>query len=204
MLAAGNVGVRELVNQNDRWMAGDDGIHIHLFKHGAFVFDAAARYGFQLGNEFFHTLSAVRFNEADDHIFDAVVASDSFAHHAVGFPHAWRIAEEKFEDTLRFFRGISLLQPIFRFFRHWASYTIQVLAAGLEYCSVFTASYLLPAWCCGAGYFRRHYVFLPRRAARQSNHRRAYFCGGDFSSFDILGLHGFRIYVPGRDAGIQL
>src|SRR6202035_2175445 len=96
-------------NQNTGRTAGDDGVHIHLIEHGAFVFDAATGHGFQLRHQVFNAFAAMSIDEPDHYIFTAIVAADSFAQHAVGFSHAGRIAEEKFEDALGFFRSASFL-----------------------------------------------------------------------------------------------
>ncbi len=44
VLAAGNVGVRQLVDQHHFRMARQDGVHIHLLEHRALVFDFLARH----------------------------------------------------------------------------------------------------------------------------------------------------------------
>jgi hypothetical protein len=48
MLAAGNIGVSEFVHQDYFGFPRQNGIHIHFFKDGSFVFDFLARDGFDL------------------------------------------------------------------------------------------------------------------------------------------------------------
>ena len=52
------------------------------------------------------------FDHADDDVFAALVATDGFAEHVVGFAYAGCVAEEEFEGAACFFRGDSF-EPLF-------------------------------------------------------------------------------------------
>ena len=121
VLAAGDVGVSKFVDEDDGGTAGDDGVDVHLFEEGAFVFDFAEWDLFELRGELDEAFAAVGFEEADDHVFAASVATNAFAEHAEGFADAGSIAEKKFEDAFGFFGGSGLLEPVFGFLRHGGS-----------------------------------------------------------------------------------
>jgi hypothetical protein len=95
-------------------MARKNGIHVHLLKNRAFVFDFAARNGFQLRREFLNAFAAMGFNDADNYILTAIVATDGLTEHAVGFADTRGIAEEKFEHSLLAVGRRSDFKPIFR------------------------------------------------------------------------------------------
>ena len=118
MLAAGNVGVRQLVHQRDRRAARDDGVHVHFLEHRALVFDFLARDGIELRHEFGDAFAAVGFHDADDDVFAATVAADRLAEHAVGLADARRVAEKQLQHAFRFFRRRGDRQPLFRGLRH--------------------------------------------------------------------------------------
>ena len=112
MLAAGNIGVGQFVDQDDVRLPGDDGVDIHFFEDGSFVFDDFARDGFDLRGKFFDSLAAVGFHDADDDVFAATPAAQRFAEHAVRFAHARGVAEKKLEYATRFLRRRSDFQPV--------------------------------------------------------------------------------------------
>src|SRR5258706_10647225 len=103
MFASGNICMSELVNQNDGRFASKNCVQIHLFECGAFIFDFAARDGFELRGKLFNALAAMRFDNADDDVFAASVAPNRLAEHAVRFPDAWSITKKQFETALGFF-----------------------------------------------------------------------------------------------------
>src|SRR5256885_12934194 len=102
MFASGNICMSELINQNDGGLASKNCIQIHLFECSAFVFDFAARDGFELCGKLFDALAAMRFDDADDDVFAASVAPNRFAEHAVRFPNARSITKKQFEAALGF------------------------------------------------------------------------------------------------------
>src|SRR5947209_15836610 len=98
-------------------MPGQDGIHIHLLKDGPFVFELARGDGPKLGAQFGNAFASVGLNQADDHVFTALVAAQGLAKHVPGLAHARGIAEKQLEDAgLLFGRG--LLQPLLGCFWH--------------------------------------------------------------------------------------
>ena len=68
MFAAGNVGVREFIDQHDLGAARQDRVHIHFFENGALVFDFLAGHRFHLFGKFFDTLTSVCFDKSDDYV----------------------------------------------------------------------------------------------------------------------------------------
>src|SRR5262249_34406437 len=85
VLAAINVGVRQLIDEHHLRIASDDGIKIHLFEDCAFIFELATWYRFQLGQEFCGSFTSVRFNYTDHDILTALAAADGLAEHVVRF-----------------------------------------------------------------------------------------------------------------------
>ncbi len=69
VLAPLDVGVGQLVDHDDGGFAGKDGVDVHLFKHGAFVFDSSRRNAVEFGDEFRSSFTAVTFNDTDHYIF---------------------------------------------------------------------------------------------------------------------------------------
>ena len=93
VLAAGNVGVGQLVNDCDLWMTREDRVDVHLFQFNAAVGNDAQRNNFQVADLVCGFLTAVRLNEAD-HDVDALFALEmGIAEHVVGFADAGSGAE---------------------------------------------------------------------------------------------------------------
>ena len=110
--AAVDVGVGQLVNQDDGGPAGKDGIDIHLLEDGALVLELAAGDAFQLAGELGDAFATVGFNDAGNDVLAATGATLGLAQHAVGFAHAGGVAEKDLEDADSFFFG-GLFQPLF-------------------------------------------------------------------------------------------
>jgi hypothetical protein len=91
VLAAGDVGVGEFVDQDDCRTARQNCVDIHLLEHGTLVFDLPARHLFHLRDQFFDALASMRFHHADDHVFAAAPPAQRLAQHAEGFTNAWRV-----------------------------------------------------------------------------------------------------------------
>ena len=60
--------MRQLIDQADFGLPGDDRIHVHLLQHDVAIFDLPARNGFEIPNLRFSVGPAVSLDEADDHI----------------------------------------------------------------------------------------------------------------------------------------
>jgi len=114
--AAGDVGVGELINEDDAGAAGEDGVNIHLFERSALVIDFLAGNGFELRGEFLDALAAMSFNDADNDVFSAAFAPEGLAQHAVGFADAWSVPKEEFENPPRVGRGRDEFEPLFGLF----------------------------------------------------------------------------------------
>src|SRR5580658_6470169 len=74
MLAAGNIGVGQFIDEDDLRLARKNGIHIHFFEDGSLVLHFSARNGFHLGRQLFDAFAAVGFDDANDHVFAAAAA----------------------------------------------------------------------------------------------------------------------------------
>jgi len=111
VLAAFHVGVRQFVDKHHLRAADDNGIDIHLVKDGAFVFELAPGDGLKLGGQFGNAFASVGLDQADDHVFTALVAAQGLAEHVVRFTDAGGVAEEELEDAGLLLRR-RLLQPL--------------------------------------------------------------------------------------------
>jgi len=107
------LGVGELVDEDDLGHAGEDGVDIHLGEEGALVVDLAARDLFEAGGELGGAGAAMGFDKADDDVFAAATAADAFAEHAEGLADAGGVAEEDLE-TATLLLGVAGVQPVFR------------------------------------------------------------------------------------------
>jgi hypothetical protein len=109
--------VGEFVHENNLGMASENGVDVHFLEYRAFVFDLFSRNGFDRSDKLFDAFAAVGFNDADDHVFAAVLPADSFAQHAKGFADAGSVTEKKLENAAGLLRRGSDFQPLFRFLR---------------------------------------------------------------------------------------
>ena len=94
VLAAGNVGVGQLVDDDGMGMAGEDGVHVHLFQVDAAIGNHALGNDFEIADAGLGLLAPVRLDQADDDI-DAllVLMQVGVVEHVVGFAHAGRGAD---------------------------------------------------------------------------------------------------------------
>ena len=109
--AAVDVGVGELVDEDDLGMASEDGVDVHLGEDGALVIDLTGWDVFKLGGELGGTFAAVGFDDADDNVFAALPTANAFGEHAEGLANAGSVAEKDLEETARFF-GFGGDEPI--------------------------------------------------------------------------------------------
>src|SRR5206468_2410474 len=100
VLAALNIGMRQLIHQHDRGFSREDGIDIHLGKDGTFVLDLLARDDVQLGQQVGDALASMGLDYADNNVLTATVTANALAQHAVGLAHAGSVAEKQFENSL--------------------------------------------------------------------------------------------------------
>src|SRR5262245_12420413 len=117
VLAAFDVGMRQLIDKHDLRLERNDGLHVHFFKHGAFVFQLLPGNGLELRNQLGHAFTAVRFSHADHHVFAALAAADGFTQHVVSLADSGGIAQEELEDA-GLLLWSCLLQPLFRSLGH--------------------------------------------------------------------------------------
>ena len=84
---AGDIGVRELIDDRDLGLARDDRVDIHLVLGGTAILDGAARNDLEVAN-FVHGLGAVvRFDETDDHVDPLGAQLMRLFQHLVCFPY---------------------------------------------------------------------------------------------------------------------
>ena len=91
--AAGDVGVGQLVDERDLRLAGEDGVHVHLFHGDAAIFLPAPGDDFQPAGELGDLRPAVRFEQADDDVDASALQPVTFLEHLVGLADAGAIAE---------------------------------------------------------------------------------------------------------------
>src|SRR6266446_4515901 len=84
MLAALDVGVRQFVHQRDARLAGENGVHVHLFEERALILDRFTRHHFQIRDKVSDRFPSVGFDNTDHHIFAASVPPDRLGQHGVG------------------------------------------------------------------------------------------------------------------------
>ena len=94
VLAALDVRVGKLVDQDDLRFAGKDAVEVHLFEDDALVLNLLPRNLLQLLGELSGARSTVGFDYADHDVLAALVPPNCFAQHIVGFAYAWRVTEE--------------------------------------------------------------------------------------------------------------
>src|SRR5262249_32830226 len=93
VLAAGRVGVRDLVDDRDLRLASEHGIDVHLLDRDTAVLDRTSRYGRDAFDERCRLRAAVRLDEADHHIDAALPQRVRLLEHSIGLADAGREAE---------------------------------------------------------------------------------------------------------------
>ncbi len=93
ILAAGHIGVRQLVHDHRVRMAGEDRVDVHLFQLDAAIGNHAQRNDFEIANLVGGLLAAVCLDEAD-HDVDALLAlEEGIVEHVIGLANAGGRAE---------------------------------------------------------------------------------------------------------------
>ena len=92
--AAFDVGVRELIDQDDLWPAGDDGIEVHFLERLLFILDAPARNDFQACQQRFGFPAAMSFHDAGHDVVAVFLAGVGLVQHLVGLAYARCGADE--------------------------------------------------------------------------------------------------------------
>jgi len=108
------VAVCQLINQCDLRGAGEDGVYIHLREERSLVIDLTAGDVLKLLSYFCSACPAVGFHDADDDVFSAVVAADTFTQHAEGFADTRCVTEKDLEAATLFFLDLRGGEPFFR------------------------------------------------------------------------------------------
>ncbi len=93
VFAAGDVGMGELIDDGDRGVSGDDGIHIHFLNDDLVIFDLSAGDDFKAFEEAGGFGAAVGFDEANDDVDPFVFKAVRFLQHAESFSDAGAVTE---------------------------------------------------------------------------------------------------------------
>src|SRR5262249_46500848 len=104
--------------------AGKDGIHVHLLKYRALVFEFAARHRGKLSDELRHSFPPMSLHHPDDDVLSPLASADCLTQHVVRLFHSWGIAQKQLKYPRCLFRG-RVLQPLFRGLRHRAPSSTQ-------------------------------------------------------------------------------
>ena len=99
MAAAGRVGMGELVDQHDLWVASDDGIEVHLLEPLSPVFQALARNDLERVEQGLRFLAPVGFDDADDDLVAVLLPGAGLLQHLVGFADAGSGAHKDLEPA---------------------------------------------------------------------------------------------------------
>ena len=96
---AGRVGVRELVDEQQRGLARERGVEVELLERAAAVLDALARQDLEAVEQRGGLGAAVRLDDADDDIAALRAQALRLGQHRVGLADAGRRAEEDLEPA---------------------------------------------------------------------------------------------------------
>ena len=102
MAAAGGVGVGELVDQDQRRPALQDGVEVHLLEDAAAILDLAPRHHLEAGELGLGLGAAVGLDDTDHDVDALFPAPARRLQHLVGLADARRGAEEDFQLAARF------------------------------------------------------------------------------------------------------
>ena len=101
MAAAGRIGVRKLVDQDEIGTAGEDGVQVHLRKGLPAMRDGAGRNGLQPFDQRRSLLAAMRFDHADDDIDALGLQRPGGQQHLEGLADARRRAQKNPQPPAR-------------------------------------------------------------------------------------------------------
>src|SRR5580698_9049437 len=117
VLAALDVGMRQLVDHNYRWLAGENSVNIHLVKNRSLILDFARRNAIEFGGKFCGGLATMTLDHSHQHVFPTAGATNRLAQHAVGLTYSGSVAEKHFKNSARFFLR-NFAQPLVGCLRH--------------------------------------------------------------------------------------
>ena len=101
MTRAGRVGVRQLINNCEFRMPGEDGVEIHLLELCSAIFDLRARHDRHSFQQRFGFLASVRFHYSDHHLASFRLFLPRGLQHGVGLADTGRHPEENLEFASR-------------------------------------------------------------------------------------------------------
>lgn len=97
VFAAGNVGVRQLVDEDDLRLARQDGLDVHLLQDLSLVVDFPARDDLEISDLRGRLRAAVRLDEAGDDIDAACLHRARVLEHLVGLADSGSVADVELE-----------------------------------------------------------------------------------------------------------
>ena len=101
MTRARRIRVRELIDNRESGMPGQDGVEIHFVERGAAIFDLRARHDRHPFEQRFRLLAPVRFDDADHDFAALLLLLPRRLQHRVGLAHAGRHPEKNLELAAR-------------------------------------------------------------------------------------------------------
>ncbi len=120
VFAALDVGVGELVDEDDLGAAGEDGVEVHLLEGDAAVLEVPAGHDGELLDELGGAGAAVGFDDADDDVLATALAADGLAEHVVGLADAGGVSEKEFESAAGLLR-VCVFEPLLGSLGHFIS-----------------------------------------------------------------------------------
>ena len=99
MSAAGDIGVRKLVDQDELRAAGDDRVEVHFLEPLAFVLDAPPGDDFEAVEQRFGLFAAVGLHDADDEIVAVLLSGPGLLQHLIGLADAGCGAHENLQPA---------------------------------------------------------------------------------------------------------
>ena len=113
VFAAFNVGMSELVDQDDLRPTRQNAVEVHLFEDDTLVFNLLPRNFFELVCKFGSARPAVGLDDSNYDIFSALMTANRLAQHVVCLAHPGSVAEKKLEGAAGLLRR-NLFQPFLR------------------------------------------------------------------------------------------
>src|SRR5438105_15694330 len=97
MAASRRIRVSKLIDKDDLWPAGDNGIEVHFLKPSFFVLNPLTRNDFEPLDQRFRFLPAVRLDHAYDNVIAVSLAGTRRLEHCIGFSNTRRCAHKDAE-----------------------------------------------------------------------------------------------------------
>ena len=112
--AARDIGVRQLIDQNDLRLAGNDGVEVHLLEPLPLVLDTPPRNDFEPLQQRLRLFAAVRLDNADNNIVAVLLSRSGLLQHLIGLADARGGADEDLQPAGTAFLPLSLFEQSVR------------------------------------------------------------------------------------------